>query len=247
MARWAVLSDIHGNLAALEAVVADLAGQGVDRVLNLGDHASGPLWPAETMDYLVQQDWLHIAGNHDRQLVRVDPAQHGASDRYAYEHLTPEHLNWLRRLPAHATPTPELLAFHGSPTSDLVYLLETVQAGRTRLATPAEIRARLGEASAPLMVCGHTHRQRAIVVDESTLIVNPGSIGLPAYSGDTPELHVVEAGSPHARYAVLDDASGQWAVALRLVAYDHHAAARQAARNDRADWESALRTGRMTL
>jgi len=58
---------------------------------------------------------------------------------------------------------------------------------------------------------------------------------------------VVEAGSPHARYAVLDDASGQWAVALRLVAYDYHAAARQAARNDRADWESALRTGWMTL
>lgn len=50
--RLAVLSDIHGNLPALEAVIADLEKNGADAVVNLGDCASGPLWPAETVRLL---------------------------------------------------------------------------------------------------------------------------------------------------------------------------------------------------
>jgi hypothetical protein len=75
------------------------------------------------------------------------------------------------------------------------------------------------------------------------LIVNPGSVGLPAYTHTGPEPHVVETGSPHARYALLEQRDRGWRVELVGVAYDHISAAHQAQRNDRPDWEVALRTG----
>ena len=68
MTRIAVLSDIHGNLPALTAVLDDVARHAPDLVLNLGDHASGPLWPRETLELLRRQTWVQIAGNHDRTL-----------------------------------------------------------------------------------------------------------------------------------------------------------------------------------
>ncbi|CEJ09983.1 Calcineurin-like phosphoesterase superfamily domain protein [bacterium YEK0313] len=46
--RLAVIADIHGNVLALDAVLADVAGRGADRIVNLGDCVSGPLWPRET-------------------------------------------------------------------------------------------------------------------------------------------------------------------------------------------------------
>ncbi len=68
--RFAVLSDAHGNLLALEAVLADLRGHAPDLALNLGDHVSGPLQAAATADLLMsQRDWVHVRGNHDRQMI----------------------------------------------------------------------------------------------------------------------------------------------------------------------------------
>ncbi len=247
MTRWAVLADVHGNQPALEAVLADLRMHPIDLVLNLGDLASGPLWPAETLEILMNQAWLQISGNHDRQLTTTDPVGHGASDRYAFERLTPRHLAWLRALPAVVRPRPDVLACHGTPTSDHVYLLETVAHGRIHLASENDIRSRLAGETAPLLLCAHTHVPRVVTLGDGGLVVNPGSVGLPAYSDDSPEPHVVETGSPHARYALLDNQDGAWRVTLRCLPYDHIAAARQAARQGRADWESALRTGRLTL
>ena len=71
----AVFSDIHGNLPALEACHADAVARGCTAFLNLGDIVSGPLWPRETADWLMRQDWPTIAGNHERQLLSDDPAQ----------------------------------------------------------------------------------------------------------------------------------------------------------------------------
>ena len=67
--RIAFLSDIHGNLPALQAVRDDMARRGVDQVINGGDILSGPLWPRETADVLMALDWPTIAGNHERQLL----------------------------------------------------------------------------------------------------------------------------------------------------------------------------------
>ena len=65
--KLAVVSDIHGNLLALRAVVADAGA--VDGWLNLGDIVSGPLWPEETAQWLIERGWPTIAGNHERQVL----------------------------------------------------------------------------------------------------------------------------------------------------------------------------------
>ncbi len=81
--RVAILADIHGNLPALEAVVRDFSRRGIDAVMNLGDSVSGPLLPLETAQYLMAQDWLNLAGNHERQLLTLGPGQWGPSDDLA--------------------------------------------------------------------------------------------------------------------------------------------------------------------
>jgi predicted phosphodiesterase len=192
------------------------------------------------------QSWTHIQGNHDRQVVSQDPAQHGPSDRYAFQHLNETELSWLRCLPASLEIDHQFLLFHGSPSSDKTYLLETIAGGRTRLATPNEIEERLDGTRLPVLLCGHSHTPRVVELADHTLIVNPGSLGLPAYyDDDSSKPHIVETGSPHARYALLENRHGTWQVELIAIEYDHQRAADQARQNGRLDWEIGLRTGFM--
>lgn len=245
MPKIAVISDIHGNLPALERVVQDIDRRGVDRVVNLGDHVSGPLYPKETVDFLKRQDWIHILGNHDRHLIALPSDQHGPSDRFAFERLTASDLEWLRSLPARSSIGDRILLVHGTPSSDNTYLLETVAHGRTRLASPEEIEQRLNGTAVPLILCGHTHIARMVMTSSGTMIVNPGSVGLPAYEDDRPEYHVVENGSPHARYAVLEEVNDHWRTEIIAVPYDHQKVSRVAGHHGRPDWEYGLRTGFM--
>lgn len=245
-----VLSDIHGNLPALQAVLADVdrrtGGRDV-QVVTLGDHLSGPLWPEETAAFLRQQsDWVQIAGNHERQLLDFDPVRRGPSDRYAHACLSADTRNWLTALPASHWLTPRILLCHGTPDSDLMYWMETVDATAPdglRPATQTEIRTRSGGVTADLVLCGHTHVPRCIRLEGGPLIVNPGSVGLPAYSDDHPVPHRVATGSPDARYALLEPTAAGWCVSLISLPYDFEPAARQADRNDRPDWAQALRSG----
>jgi Calcineurin-like phosphoesterase len=99
--RIAVLADIHGNLLALEAVIRDLHTNTPDLVVNLGDHLSGPLWAAATADLLISEtDWVHIRGNHDRQLVELQTDAMGQSDRAAAAQLSMSQKSWLASLPS---------------------------------------------------------------------------------------------------------------------------------------------------
>jgi diadenosine tetraphosphatase ApaH/serine/threonine PP2A family protein phosphatase len=144
---------------------------------------------------------------------------------------------------------------HGSPDSDLVYLLETVTleaSGGLREAGDDEVAARLqalpaaaGGAPLTLLLCGHTHLPRDRTLPGGLRIVNPGSVGLPAYDDDHPHPHVVENATPHARYAVIEQEPGGWRVNLRAVVYDWGSAARQAQANGRGDWADALHSGRV--
>ena len=246
MNRIAVIADIHGNLPALQAAAEDITRRGIDTVVNLGDHASGPLWPHETVAFLMQQSWLQIAGNCDRQLVQQAPADHGASDRFAFERLTQEEREWIAALPATATAFADMHVFHGTPSDDAAYLLETVENGQVRLARGSELTQRLGSFTAKVMLCGHSHIPRIVRTSES-LLINPGSIGLPAYEHDQPELHAMETGSPDARYAIVEQAEHGWRAELVAVPYDHRAAAKQAWQQGRAAWALALRTGYVTV
>jgi len=245
MQKIAIVSDIHGNIAALEKVVEDIKARQVDCVFNLGDHISGPLYPRETLEFLMKQNWVQILGNHDRQLINQDPKQHGPSDKYAYNLLSDSDLDWFRTLPASATVEDQFFMFHGAPTSDTTYLLETVEHGRVRLATHTEIFQRLDSVTSQIMLCGHTHVPRVVETPRNILVINPGSVGLPAYDDVNPEYHVVETGSPHARYAILEYKNGAWQTEIIAIVYDYQQAAKQARKNGRLDWEYAIQTGFM--
>jgi putative phosphoesterase len=240
--RIAVIADVHGNLRALEAVQVDLAKRSPDLVVNLGDNVSGPLQAAATADLMMNQSYIQIRGNHDRQLVDRPPADMGPSDRAAYGQLNSRHLAWLANLPPAQTLAGGVLLCHGAPGNDLQYLLEEVDGDRVRLASPFEVRERLGEIGARLVLCGHSHIPRIVSLPGGMWIVNPGSVGLQAYCDEAP-VHYVEAGSPHARYGVIDWREKVPKVDFITVEYDWEAASNEAAQANRPDWAYALATG----
>lgn len=250
--KLGVVSDIHGNLAALQAVRAALQAEGCDAIVNLGDCLSGPLQPAETAALLMADGWPTVAGNHERQLLRArarplpDPA---TSDGYAALQVSDAQAAWLAGLPAHRWLDAEVLLVHGTPADDLQFWLETVTPDGLRMASADEVRARLEAGPlqagrAALVLCGHTHVPRAVRCG-GTLVVNPGSVGLQAYDDAHPHPYRVETGSPDARYAVVERTSAGWTARLCSLPYDHAAASATAARRGRADWAYALATGRL--
>jgi predicted phosphodiesterase len=243
--KIALISDIHGNLAALEAVVADACKRGVDEFVNLGDSLSGPLLPLETAQFLMAKGWTSLAGNHERQILTHGPERRGASDEYAYSQLTHVEFEWLRSLPPKMKFSPEVFLCHGTPSSDVEYFLETVDKYGARAATSEEVQQRLVGQPSPVIACGHTHIPRAIRTISGQLIVNPGSVGLPAYDDCHPVFHVMETGSPDARYAIVENINDQWIAALLSVPYDHKSMADLAAKNGRPDWHKALLSGYM--
>jgi predicted phosphodiesterase len=243
--RIALVADIHGNLAALEAVVADIRRRGVDQIVNLGDSLSGPLLPLETAQYLMAEGWVTLAGNHERQILTHGPERRSASDEHAYSQLTSIELDWLRSLtPCHRLSSDVFLC-HGTPASDVEYFLESVDGSGVRAATAAEIEERIGTEQSPLIACGHTHIPRSVRSNGGQRIVNPGSVGLQAYDDIHPIFHIVETGSPDARYAIIEKLNNEWTVSLLSVPYDHGSMAQLARINGRPDWEHALLKGYM--
>lgn len=240
MTKTAVLSDIHGNLPALIATVADAEARGCTRFLNLGDILSGPLWPAETAAWLMARDWPTIAGNHERQVLTDPPDRINASDAFTRAALGPEVLAWMAALPA-ALMIEDMFLCHGTPTSDVTPLTDTLEGATLRVASEAELAGRLAGQGAPLILCGHTHVPRLLALTDGRRVLNPGSVGLQAYDDDHPRAYTVENGDPLARYAVIDGEE----ISLHAVAYDHLAAARKAEAEGRPDWAIGLATGRM--
>jgi putative phosphoesterase len=232
--RFAAIADVHGNRWALEAVLEDIARRGVRDIVNAGDHLFGPLDPAGTADLLMRLHLPSVAGNQDRELVESTES-------------SLSHRDWLRSLPVRLELPGDILLFHGTPELDDVYLLESVRSeGAVTLATADEIAERLGAVPQALLLCGHTHIPRAVVLG-GQLIVNPGSVGLQAYADDLPVAHVMETGSPQARYAILEQCETGWRVEHLAIDYDFESAAQTAVRNGRADWAFRLRTGRASV
>lgn len=241
----ALLSDLHGNMPAIEKVTADLETRQVERVFCLGDLVSGPLWPKETIDFLMKQDWVFIRGNHDRRLVERAPEKLGTSDAFAYQHLDKTDLEWLATLPASLEIDEAFLLCHGSPIKDTTYLLDTIENGRIRLSTPNEVQVKVGDTKLPVILCGHSHFPRVVQLENGPMIINPGSVGVQAYEDNSHGYFVVENGSPHARYAIIESVEYGWKAENIQVPYDHLMAADQARKNHRSDYEVALRTGFM--
>jgi putative phosphoesterase len=178
--RVAALYDVHGNLPALEAVLADPRLAGVDALVSGGDVCAGPM-PKEVLELLEARSAQFVRGNADRGLMGW-PARRLSGEELARLRT------WPTTLTLQVDGLGEVVFCHGSPRSDEEIL--------TRITPEADV----AEACAghPLVVCGHTHVQFDRVVD-GTRVVNAGSVGMP-YEGHTaafwallgPEIELVE-------------------------------------------------------
>ena len=246
--RYAVISDIHANVWALEAVLNDIERHGVDAILQLGDVLYGPLAPQATYACLQAASIpvLHIKGNQDDEIVQA--AITGASQAtmaYVLDDLSAEALAWLQALPDICVPQAEVFCCHGTPARNTEYWLEDVSAGFPVVASDASVVSKLSGQTAALLLCGHTHTPRQVALSTGQTVFNPGSVGLPAYQDEWPVPHRMQTHTPAAAYGLLDvQSSNHWQWQQCWSNYPHQAAAAQAHKLGRSDWVHALLTGR---
>jgi putative phosphoesterase len=240
--RFAVISDVHGNLAALRRVISHVETQGVDAIVNLGDCVSAPLWPQETFDELQTLGVIAVRGNHDRWLGDADGAQSSPTVALTRSRLSAAAIDALVSLPATKRVTSEIFAVHGTPTSDVAYLLEDAVDDRLRYVTSESLGERLHAVDAELVLCGHSHVQHCAWAPGARLVLNPGAVGAPRYAGNALP-HANEAGSPHARYAVVTRTSARWSAELFALDYDWALVMRRAQQLGYPEWAAAFAKG----
>ncbi|MEM7259495.1 MAG: metallophosphoesterase family protein [Pseudomonadota bacterium] len=238
------MADVHGNADALKAVLTDIKIEGVDHIINLGDHFSGPLDAHGTGELLLESNMISICGNHDRLLLEQAVDEMGPSDRVAALQLNKYHSEWLEALPASLTIDKDIYACHGTPENDLTYWMETVRSdGSTGMADKEHIEANAGDIDAGLLLCGRTHIPRVVRLTDDRLLLNPGSVGCQAYDDTTPVYHIMQTGIPDAFYAIAHRHQNQWSVTIKHVPYDSSRMVAMAQKNNRPGWASAVATG----
>ena len=241
----AVISDIHGNRWALEAVLDHIRRRGIQAMVNLGDSLYGPLDPAGTAQILMELDIPTVRGNEDR-ILHEEPGRHSDSPSLPFvrSRLLPEQMRWLQALPLTVVVHEDFFLCHGSPKKDTEYLLREVTALGPRVLSSQEVETKLKTVAQPIILCGHDHLPTFMSFPDGRHVINPGSVGLPAYRDHAPFPHAMEAGSPHARYAVVKHSGSGLIVEHISLSYDWQGAAETAARNGRPDWAGFLATGR---
>jgi putative phosphoesterase len=216
--RLAIFSDVHANLPALEAVLADIQAAGVHRRYVLGDLVGYAPWPNEVLDRLQAEGIPVVMGNYDDGTgfdrdecgcAYTDPTEKALGDRsfaWTKAHTSDANKAWLRTLAPEIrfeADSHRFLLVHGSPRRINEYLYED---------KPDATFARIGAgAGADVIVCGHTHRPYDKTI-EGTRFVNVGSAGKP------------KDGDPRACWALIDTTSG--GVEFRRVRYDVEATAK---------------------
>ena len=210
--QLAVLSDIHGNLPALEAVLNDLQQYPIDGIVVAGDIVNGGPQGAETAQRLRALDSWMIRGNADNALLKyaagdVPAIWHTchqfAQLRWTHRHVDQETLAFLKSLPEQrviALPgTAAIRVVHGSPR----HVSESIFPDRD----PAALEMALAQTSEPVLVCGHTHLPWQ-VERNGRLVLNPGAVSGPLN------------GFVGAQYALLNWCDDHWQAEHITVAYD---------------------------
>jgi len=244
--KFAVLSDIHSNVFALESVVADAKSHSVDFMVNLGDILYGPIAPKATFDLLMLHDIVTICGNQDRQIYEATSEEITANPtmQFIIENLGRKPIEWMRSLPFDIQLTDDVYLCHGTPDSDLIYLLENIELGYARLRSDNEIVKLLNGQKSKLICCGHTHTPRTVSLTTGQMVINPGSVGLQAYTDDEPNVHSMENFNPMASYSVVEKNSDGWNIEHIKVPYNVELAVAECKKRDRMDWVHFLTTGR---
>ncbi len=183
--RIAIISDIHGNFVAFEAILNDLKTEHIDRIVCLGDVVSGGPQPGEVIAHLKTLNSPVVMGNMDNWCLNPQPGEGNSKNAklgdevqlWGVRKLSPEDLDYMRtfqatvEIPLDATTS--LLCFHGSPHSNEDVIVST---------TPDEEMERmLSGYRAMVLAGGHTHTQMIRYYADST-IVNPGSVGAPIHA-----------------------------------------------------------------
>ncbi|UCD06151.1 MAG: metallophosphoesterase family protein [candidate division WOR-3 bacterium] len=245
MRRYAAISDIHGNRWALEAVLRDIENRGIGYIINLGDSLYGPLDPSTTAEMLMQRSIPSVLGNEDRLISKPGDPDISPILRYVLDSLSTEQVKWLQKMPATRIINDTLFACHATPRSDSEYFFWDFHRGNLVPRSREDMSLMTKSIEHPALLCGHDHVAGSVTLDSGLFVANPGSVGLPAYVDDIPYPHVMQNGSPHARYAIISEDHGEWNAEHVLLDYDWEAAAIKAAQNGRQDWASWLRTGKI--
>ncbi len=231
--RIAVISDIHGNRLALDAVEADIAMRGVDATVNLGDLFAGPVDPVGVADMLIERGYPTVVGNHDRYMTDLPDAEIAPIDRYVRARLSPVHLAYMKSLPRTQDIEGEVFLCHGTPRSDEEPWLDSWWNGRTMtVPAEAEVTAQADGLDFPVLLCGHTHVSRVVRLRDGRLVVNPGAVGLQ-----------INYGAPDARYAIIERHGGCGRRRSGRCPAISRAAAQAAIANGFPKWAEAIRTG----
>lgn len=241
--KIAIISDIHGNSIALSEVLKDIKNKEIDTIINLGDSLYGPLDPKGTFNLLESYNVISISGNQDRIILEnLENKSDLTTLEYVKTQLDNEIVEWLKRLRFDIEIDNDIYCFHASPQSDSEYLLEKLNEGFVSIKESEEIEKLLIDIKQKVIVCGHSHTSK-IVNTENKLIVNPGSIGLPAYDDNLPIYHKMENFNPRANYAVINIFCDSVSVERLSIDYDFEKSARLAETNNRNDWAKWIRTG----
>ena len=217
--KIAVISDIHGNMQALDSVLKDVKSQECKKILCLGDLALAGPQPDKVIDFIKEQkDWEIIQGNTDKLIGDFNHALAdelkskfkimGNALEYDVNSLTQEQKEYLRNLPAQKTLMIEgvkILAVHGSPRRNNEDILPDRPI--------AEIDEIFKDVDADLIFCGHTHIPCGYQTTHKQTVVNAGSVGRP----------MTEDAKPC--YVVAEIKNGKFSVEHRFVDYDRNLAA----------------------
>ncbi len=239
-----MISDVHGNAFALEAVLREVRRAAPDRIVNLGDQIEGSADPARAAQLQAELGAVEVRGNNEEKLWpggRRTPLSQEVG-RWLEDRVPAPLRERLAALPL-TTRLEDVFICHGTPTSAWESLLWVWQpegggeagGGFYRSRDPRQLRELTGPLGAGVVLCGHTHRPGATFVGQ-TLVVNCGSVS------DQVD------GDPRARWTLLERRASGWSVEFRAVAYDVEAAVAWAsARSPFGTFEGQLlRSGEMT-
>lgn len=236
--RIALISDIHGNLPALKAVLAELDAEGVEEVVSLGDVALFGPQPCHVIAHLQALACPVVMGNTDAWALEPQPFEIRDEDTHRFyevelwgtRQLSPSDLDYLSSFqPVVNMPLgggENLLCYHGSPRSNTDAILSTTR--------DDELESILSGFRAKVMAGGHTHAQMLRRFGDATLI-NPGSVGQPIVLD--PSTGKVR-NSPWAEYALVSWLVGGLRIEFRRVPFDRAALVQAALACDmpHAEW-----------
>jgi len=242
MKQYAIICDIHGNSAALLAVLNDIKARNIDTIINLGDHFFGALEPGKTADILKANPMICISGNTDREIV--DNTDKEGMPRIRAE-LMDETIAWLKDLPKTTIVDDLIFVCHGTPESDNEYLLEKVTEHGVFIYNDEDLIEKTKHINQRVILCGHSHVNRVVYLSNGKIIVNPGSVGLPAYLGNGEYRFAMESMTPHAKYAIINADENGISVEQINCVYDWNAAAQRARNNGNDKIADYLLRGRM--